>query len=320
MINKESKIYVAGHQGLVGSALMRHLRVRFFRNVVTRSRREMDLFQRDLVMEFFEQEKPDVVIMAAAKVGGIIANKFHGECFLMENLKIQNNIFEAALANKTPNLVFLGSSCVYPVCGHPISEHHLFSSRLEETNRPYALAKIAGMEYVNCIRKNHNLNWFSVMPTNLYGENDDFSPVNGHVLPALITRFLSAKKHNLDTIYLYGDGSQAREFMHSDDCADAIIHLLTQDKINFPASSMNMFHINIGSGEEVSIRQLANMIAREIEYKGNIDFVGELGGVQRKFMNSSVIYSTGWKPQIKLETGIKRVINHLVSNGFLESL
>ncbi|MEY3901739.1 MAG: hypothetical protein RL189_1045 [Pseudomonadota bacterium] len=275
-LRKEDKIFVAGHRGLVGSALVEVLEQKGYKNIVTRTRQELDLCNQAAVDAFYDEAKPDVVFMAAAKVGGIHANNAYRADFIGENLQIQNNVIWGAHRANVRRLVFLGSSCIYPRnCPQPMKEEYLLTGELEYTNRPYAIAKIAGLELVNSIRQQYGRDWFSVMPTNLYGPRDNFHPENSHVLPALIRRFEEARLSGAQRVTVWGTGKPRREFMYSLDCALAIIELaeLTTLNDNFKKYFNDKFsHINIGVGEDVSISELANIVAESIEFDGAIEF------------------------------------------------
>lgn len=316
LMNKDQKIYVAGHRGLVGSAICANLQSRGYKNIVHKTRAEMDLLDQTAVKKFFETEKPDVVFLAAAKVGGIHANNTYRADFIFENLQVQNNVIWSAHLAGVSRLVFLGSSCIYPkLAPQPMLENCLLTSPLEYTNRPYALAKIAGMELVQCLRTQYGRDYFSVMPTNLYGPNDNYDLQNSHVLPALIRKYLDAKKNNLPQVVVWGTGSARREFMYSLDCADAIVHLaetFSAAKIEETIGKTGWSHVNIGSGEEVSIKELSLMIAELVEYPGKIVFDTSMpDGTPRKLLDVSLLRDLGWTPQTKLADGLKKVISSL---------
>ena len=301
-MEQTAKIYIAGHRGMVGSGLERKLRKEGYNNIVTRSSNELDLRNQQSVNNFFEKEKPAYVILAAAKVGGIHANNTYRAEFIYDNLMIEANIIHAAYLNKVTKLLFLGSSCIYPkMAPQPIKEEYLNSGYLEPTNQPYAIAKIAGIEMCESYRRQYGSNFISAMPTNLYGTNDNYHLENSHVLPALIGRILTAKKNNDPNVIIWGTGRPRREFMHVDDLADACYFLLQ----NYNESG----HINIGCGSDVSIKELAELIAHEIGYKGTLEFdTTKPDGTPRKLLDSTKINFLGWKPSITLEVGIRKTI------------
>jgi GDP-L-fucose synthase len=296
------KIYIAGHRGMVGSALERKLRKEGFNNIVTRTSSELDLRNQDAVNDFFKKEKPEYVILAAAKVGGIHANNTYRAEFIYDNIMIEANIIHAAYLNKVTKLLFLGSSCIYPkMAPQPLKEKYLLSGYLEPTNQPYAIAKIAGIEMCDSYRAQYGCNFISAMPTNLYGTNDNYHPENSHVLPALIRRIVLAKKNNEPTVSIWGTGTPRREFLHVDDLADACYFLLH----NYNEQGL----VNIGCGTDVSIKELAELIVAEVGYEGQLVFdLTKPDGTPRKLMDISKIYSLGWSPLIKLQQGIKITI------------
>jgi GDP-L-fucose synthase len=302
------KIFIAGHRGMVGSGIERKLRANGYTNIVTRSSKELDLRNQLEVNAFFELEQPGIVINAAGKVGGIHANNSFRAEFLYDNLMIQANIVHAAYTNKVKKLLYLGSSCIYPkLAPQPLKEAYLLSGYLEPTNQPYALAKIAGIELCDSYRAQYGCNYISAMPTNLYGTNDNYHPEYSHVLPALIRRIILAQKNNESSVTIWGSGTPRREFMHVDDLADACFFLL----INYNEAGI----INIGWGEDVTIKELAELIVSKVGYKGAIVFdSSRLDGTPRKLMNTSKINSLGWKPSIKLEEGIKKTIEEVKDN------
>ena len=310
-LSKRDKIFVAGHNGLVGSSIVSVLEEKGYLNIIKKNRSELDLLEPLSVAKFFELERPEVVFIAAARVGGIHANNTFRADFIFENLQVQNNIIWNAHLFGTRRLIFLGSSCIYPrQCPQPMRENSLLTGHLELTNRPYAVAKIAGLELINAIRKQHGREYFSVMPTNLYGPDDNFHPENSHVLPALIRKFCAAKKDNLSTVSIWGSGKPLREFMFAKDCADAIVYLaeildsVTFEKPVFESESWS--HINVGSGHEISIKNLAHLIAKVCHFKGSIEFdTSKPDGTQRKLLDSGVLSELGWTPKVSLEEGIK---------------
>lgn len=299
-MEKSSKIYVAGHKGLVGSAIARELQKNGYANLLTKTREELDLTRQDLVENFFEKEKPDYVFLAAAKVGGILANDRYPADFIRDNLMIETNIIDSAYKNKVKKLLFLGSSCAYPKNSpQPIKEEYLLTGELEPTNKAYALAKIAGIVMCQSYNKQYGANFLSVMPTNLYGEGDNFDLENSHVLPALIHKFDNAKKNNAPEVTLWGTGNPKREFLYVDDLANACLFLMN----NYNNSEI----INIGAGEDLSILKLANIIKGCIGYEGNIVWdTSKPDGTPQKLLDVSKIRSLGWKHNIGLKEGIKR--------------
>ncbi len=308
-IDKFAKIYIAGHRGMVGSSLERKFRSEGYNNIITRTSSELDLRNQKAVNDFFELEKPDYVILAAAKVGGIHANNTYRAEFIYDNLMMEANIIHASYLNKVKKLLFLGSSCIYPkMAPQPLKEEYLLSGYLESTNQPYAIAKIAGIEMCDSYRAQYGCNFISAMPTNLYGINDNYHPENSHVLPALIRRIILAKKNNDPSVVIWGTGTPRREFMHVDDLADACYYLLQ----NYNEAGL----VNIGWGEDVSIKELATLIASEVDYVGSLEFdTTKPDGTPRKLMDTTKLTNLGWKPSIKLEEGIRRTIVE-VSNLF----
>jgi len=304
-MEKSAKIYIAGHRGMVGSAIERKLIAEGYHNIIHRTSNELDLRNQQAVNTFFELEKPDYVILAAAKVGGIHANNTYRAEFIYDNLMMEANIIHAAYLNKVKKLLFLGSSCIYPKnAPQPLKEAYLLSGYLESTNQPYAVAKIAGIEMCDSYRAQYGCNFISAMPTNLYGTNDNYHPENSHVLPALIRRIILAKKNNDPVVTIWGTGTPRREFMHVDDLANACYFLLQ----NYNEASL----VNIGWGEDVSIKELAEMIAVEVGYTGALEFdTTKPDGTPRKLMDTTKINNLGWKPSIKLQDGIRRTIEEV---------
>ena len=301
-MEKSAKIYIAGHRGMVGSAIERKLNAEGYRNIIHKTSSELDLRNQDLVNSFFLVDKPDYVILAAAKVGGIHANNTYRAEFIYDNLMMEANVIHASYLNKVKKLLFLGSSCIYPkMAPQPIKEEYLNTGYLEQTNQPYAIAKIAGIEMCESYRAQYGCNFISAMPTNLYGTNDNYHPENSHVLPALIRRIIIAKKNNDPSVVIWGTGTPRREFMHVDDLADACYFLLQ----NYNEAG----HVNIGWGEDVSIKELAYIIASEVGYTGTLEFDNtKPDGTPRKLLDTSKINKLGWKPTIKLQQGIRRTI------------
>ena len=301
-MEQTAKIYIAGHRGMVGSGLERKLRKEGYNNIVTRTSTELDLRNQQAVYDFFEKEKPEYVILAAAKVGGIHANNTYRAEFIYDNLMIEANIIHAAYLNKVTKLLFLGSSCIYPkMASQPLKEEYLLSGFLESTNQPYAIAKIAGIEMCDSYRSQYGCNFISAMPTNLYGTNDNYHPENAHVLPALIRRIVLAKMNNEPNVTVWGTGTPRREFLHVDDLAEACYFLLQ----NYNEQGI----VNIGCGKDVSIKELAEMIVVEVGYQGQIVFdTTKPDGTPRKLMDTSKINELGWQPMINLVNGIKRTL------------
>ena len=309
-MEQTDKIYIAGHRGMVGSALERKLRKEGYNNIVTRTSSELDLRNQQAVNDFFENEKPEYVILAAAKVGGIHANNTYRAEFIYDNLMIQANIIHAAYVNKVTKLLFLGSSCVYPkMAPQPIKEDYLLSGYLEPTNQPYAISKIAGIEMCDSYRAQYGCNFISVMPTNLYGTNDNYHLENSHVLPALIRRIVLAKKNCEPTVTIWGTGTPRREFLHVDDLADACYFLLQ----NYNEQGL----VNIGSGTDVSIKELAELIVSEVGYEGKLVFdATKPDGTPRKLLDTNKINNLGWKYSITLDNGIRITIKDAMNQIF----
>lgn len=304
-MDKSAKIYIAGHRGMVGSGLERKLRAEGYMNIVSRTSSELDLKNQQAVNALFEVEKPAYVILAAAKVGGIHANNTYRAEFIYDNLMMEANVIHAAYLNKVKKLLFLGSSCIYPkLAPQPLKEEYLLSGYLESTNQPYAIAKIAGIEMCDSYRAQYGCNFISAMPTNLYGTNDNYHPENSHVLPALIRRIIHAKKNNDPTVVIWGSGTPLREFMHVDDLAAACYFLLQ----NYNEAGI----VNVGWGEDVSIKELATIVAAEVGYTGALEFdTTKPDGTPRKLMDTTKLTNLGWKPSIKLEEGIRQTIGEV---------
>ena len=300
-MNKQDKIYIAGHRGMVGSAIVRRLQQDGYTNIVTRTSKELDLKEQQAVRDFFAQEKPDHVVLAAAKVGGIHANNVYRAQFLYENRMIESNVIHSAHENGVKKLLFLGSSCIYPkMAPQPLKEESLLSGFLEQTNEPYAIAKIAGIKLAESYRRQYGCNFISAMPTNLYGPNDNYDLNNSHVLPALIRKFHTAKVANAPSVEVWGSGSPRREFLHVDDLADACFHLMQH-------YDEEMF-VNIGTGEDLTIKELAELIQDVVGYTGVIKWNTEKpDGTPRKLMDVSRLHSMGWKHRIGLREGITSV-------------
>ncbi len=302
------KILVLGSRGMVGSAILRLLRLEGFSNVINPHREELNLLRQADVESYFEKNKPDYVFLAAAKVGGIMANNTYRADFIFENLQIQQNVFNAAFKMKTPNLLFLGSSCIYPKnAPQPLKEEYLLTSSLEQTNEPYALAKIAGLKTAESFRRQYGLHWISVMPTNLYGINDNYDLNNSHVIPGLIARLHLAIKNNDSKFLIWGTGKPRREFLYVDDMARACLHIMNQGK-EVPD------FLNVGSGEDIEIGELAKMIALKMGFKGDLVFdTSKPDGTMRKLLDVSKIKALGWKPEISLDMGLDIAIKAYLS-------
>ena len=305
------KIYVAGHRGMVGSAIVRNLQAKGYTNIVTRTHAEMDLTDQAAVKAFFEQEKPDQVYLAAAKVGGIHANNTFPAEFIYDNLMVQNNVIHQAFLNGVKKLLFLGSSCIYPkLAPQPMSEDALLTGKLEPTNEPYALAKIAGIKmcesYNRQYGQSHGVDYRSVMPTNLYGPGDNYHPENSHVIPALIRRFHEAKVSNAPGVVIWGTGTPKREFLYVDDMAAASVFVMQLDKNTYDSQTSPMqSHINVGFGSDITIKELAHVVAKATGYQGSISFdATKPDGAPRKWMDSGRLNRLGWTPQVNLETGL----------------
>jgi len=298
-MDKSAKIYIAGHRGMVGSAIFRKLESEGFSNFITRTSSQLDLRNQQQVANFFEQEKPDYVFLAAAKVGGIVANNSYRAEFLYDNLQIQNNVIHNSYLNSVKKLMFLGSSCIYPkMAPQPLKEEYLLTGVLEPTNEPYAVAKIAGIKMCDAYRDQYGCNFISVMPTNLYGYNDNYHPENSHVLPALICRFHEAKEKNDASVTIWGSGTPKREFLFADDLAEACYYLMQ----NYDEAGL----VNIGTGKDLSIKDLALLIKKIIGYEGGIKFdTSKPDGTPRKLMDVTKLHSKGWHHKIELEDGIK---------------
>jgi GDP-L-fucose synthase len=300
-MDKSSKIYVAGHNGMVGSAIVRRLKKDGFENILTRSSRELDLRRQDEVEQFFYRERPDYVFLAAAKVGGILANNTYRGEFLYDNLMIEANVIEASRKYGVKKLLFLGSSCIYPkLAPQPLKEEYLLTGPLEPTNEPYAIAKIAGIKLCDAYRSQYGCNFISVMPTNLYGPNDNYDLKTSHVLPALLRKFHEAKIKGEKEVVMWGTGSPLREFLHVDDLADACLFLME----NYDEPGL----VNIGTGKDISIKDLALLIKKIVGFEGEIVHdLSKPDGTPRKLLDVSKLNKLGWKAKIGLEEGIRRV-------------
>ena len=310
-MKKSDKIFVAGHRGLVGSAIKRELEVQGFTNILVKTHQELDLTDSAAIAEFFEKEKPDFVILTAAKVGGILGNNTYPVEFFTENMKIQLNVIENSFKNNVKKLLFLGSSCIYPKnASQPMKEEYLLSSKLEKTNEMYALAKISGLKLCSAYNREYGTDYISVMPCNLYGLNDNYDLKNAHVLPMLVRRFHEAKVNNQSEVVVWGTGMPKREFMYAGDLAKAVVFLLK----NKSASEIGEF-INIGTGEEITILELAELIKEVVGFKGRIVFdTSKPDGTMRKLMDVSRINNLGWHAQTSLKDGIKLVYEDFLNN------
>jgi GDP-L-fucose synthase len=297
-MEKQAKIYVAGHRGMVGSAIVRELNRLGYFNVIVRTSAELDLRNQTAVEMFYQQEKPDNVFVAAAKVGGILANNTYRAEFLYDNLCIQNNLIHNAHVFGVKKLLFLGSSCIYPkLAPQPLKEEYLLSGYLEPTNEPYAIAKITGIKMCEAYRDQYGCNFISAMPTNMYGPNDNYHPENSHVLPALIRKFHEAAENNSPEVVVWGDGTPMREFLYADDLANALVYLM----LNYNEKEF----VNVGYGSDVTIGELANMIGEIVGFKGEIVFdASKPNGTPKKLMDSGRLFATGWRPKTHLQEGI----------------
>lgn len=317
MNNKKTRIFVAGHRGMVGSAIVRQIEQLGGCEIVTRTRNELNLLSQTDVTHFFETENIDQVYLAAAKVGGIVANNTYPAEFIYENLTIQNNIIHAAHVNGVQDLLFLGSSCIYPkLAQQPMTETSLLTGTLEETNEPYAVAKIAGIKMCESYNRQYGRNYRSVMPTNLYGENDNFHPQNSHVIPALIRRFHEAKLASQAEVIAWGTGKPMREFLHVDDMAAASIYVMNLEQETYQANTQQMLsHINVGTGIDCTIRELVETVAKVVGYQGNIVFdTTKPDGAPRKLMDVSRLADLGWKASIELEAGLATTYRWFLAN------
>lgn len=306
-MDKKAKIYVAGHRGMVGSAIVRELEKWGYQNIVTRTSAELDLRNQTAVDAFYQTEKPDYVFVAAAKVGGILANNTYRAEFLYDNLCIQNNLIHGAYVHNVKKLLFLGSSCIYPkLAPQPLKEEYLLSGFLEPTNEPYAIAKITGIKMCEAYRDQYGCNFISAMPTNMYGPNDNYHPENSHVLPALIRKFHEAKVGNAAQVTVWGDGSPMREFLYADDLANALVYLM----LNYNEKEF----VNVGYGSDITIGDLAKTIAEIVGFNGEIVFdSSKPNGTPKKLMDSSRLFATGWQPQTHLQAGIKLAYDDFLS-------
>ncbi|MBK0371263.1 GDP-L-fucose synthase family protein [Flavobacterium agrisoli] len=309
-MNKQDKIYVAGHRGMVGSAILRRLKVEGYSNLVLKTSSELDLRNQAAVAEFFTTEKPKYVFLAAAKVGGIVANNTLKGDFIYENIMIQSNVIHQAFLNNVEKLLFLGSSCIYPkFAPQPLKEESLLTGLLEPTNEPYAIAKISGIKMCDAYRAQYGCNFISVMPTNLYGPNDNYDLTNSHVLPAMLRKFITAKRNCAPAVTIWGTGSPKREFLHADDLASACFYLME----NYNEEGL----VNIGVGEDISIIELAHLVKKIVGFDGQIlTDQSKPDGTPRKLMDVSKLNSLGWKASIPLEIGIQKVYEEIKNNNW----
>ncbi|PZX92477.1 GDP-L-fucose synthase [Flavobacterium aquariorum] len=307
-MDKQDKIYIAGHRGMVGSAILRALQAQGYSNFLLRTSAELDLRNQQAVVDFFAQEKPDYVFLAAAKVGGIIANNTFRADFIYENLMIQNNVIHQSYVNQVKKLMFLGSSCIYPkLAPQPLKEDYLLTGLLEPTNEPYAIAKIAGVKMCDGYRSQYGCDFISVMPTNLYGPNDNYDLTNSHVLPAMLRKFIMAKRKGDASVTIWGTGSPKREFLHANDLAEACLFLME----NYNDSGL----VNIGIGDDISILDLAHLVKKIVGFEGEIlTDITKPDGTPRKLMDVSKLNDLGWKAKITLEEGIKKVYEEIKDN------
>ena len=320
MIDSKDKIYIAGHNGMVGSAIVRQLQTKLNNTaqLITRTHQELDLTNQQQVDNFIAGERPNQIYLAAAKVGGIHANNIYPADFIYQNLMIQANIIHAAHKNNIQKLLFLGSSCIYPKSAkQPMKEETLLTGVLEPTNEPYAIAKIAGIKLCESYNRQYSRDYRSVMPTNLYGPGDNYHPKNSHVIPALIRKFHEAKSDNASKVTIWGSGKPKREFLYVDDMASACVYVMNLDKEVYQQQVKPMqSHINVGTGQDLTIKQLAEGIAKVIGFKGKIEFdISKSDGTKRKLMDSTRLNSLGWQPKIDLEQGIKQTYKDYCINS-----
>jgi len=318
-MDRQKRIYIAGHRGLVGSAIVRRLQADGYENLITRTHQALDLTQQSAVQTFFQTEKPDYVILAAAKVGGILANNSYPADFIYQNLMIEANIIHAAFQNNIKNLLFLGSSCIYPkFAEQPMKEESLLTGVLENTNEPYAIAKIAGIKLCESYNRQFGTNYRSVMPTNLYGIGDNFDLNNSHVLPALLRKCHEAKYQNKKTLEVWGTGTPRREFLNVDDLADACLFVMNLSNEIYQTQTQPMLsHLNIGVGEDISIRELAELIARAVGFEGELVFdISKPDGTPRKLLDVSRLKNLGWQAKISLEEGIRNTYRWYLQQPF----
>ena len=320
-MNLTDRIYIAGHNGLVGSAIVRQLKERGFLNLIMRSHKELDLIDQNQVQVFFKKEKPDYVILAAAKVGGIHANNSYPADFIYKNIMIESNVINSAYENKVRRLLFLGSTCIYPKAAEqPMQEDALLTNILEPTNEPYAIAKIAGIKLCESYNRQHNTDFRSVMPTNLYGINDNFHPKNSHVIPALIQRFHQAKINNDPELVVWGSGEAMREFLYVDDMAQASLFVLELDEQIYKANTKPMLsHINVGTGKDLTIREMVEIMKKVVGYKGKLVFDNtKPDGAARKLIDISRLSSLGWEYSVDLKEGLEKTYEWYLEKSILK--
>ena len=316
MVNKDAAIFIAGHNGLVGSSILKKFKDNGYKNIITVNKKKLDLRNYSKVKNFFKNKKIDYMVMAAARAGGIMANLNNQKDFFIENIEIQNSLLQLALEKKIKRTIFLGTSCIYPKFSKiPIKEEYLLSGKLEKTNQCYALAKISGIKLCETLYEDHNIDLICLMPTNVYGLNDNFDKDTGHVIPAMISKIYEAKKNNKKKMNLLGTGKPMREFIHSDDLADAILFCLNLKNIQLKKKFNKKLPIlNVGTSDEITIKNLSKLISELIGYKGLIKFDKRFpDGTYRKKLNTIKINSLGWYPKIKLKTGLKKVIEKRIS-------
>jgi GDP-L-fucose synthase len=317
MSDMSQKIYVAGHNGMMGSAIVRALKKQGYLNIISRTHKELDLTNQNEVNQFFKEEKPDQVYLAAAKVGGIYANNTYPAEFIYDNLMVEANVIHAAWVNKVQKLLFLGSSCIYPKeATQPMREDALLTGKLESTNEPYAIAKIAGIKLCESYNRQYGVDYRSVMPTNLYGSGDNYHPENSHVIPALIRRFHEAKESNSSSVIIWGSGKPRREFLCTDDMAEACLFVMHLDEITYRSNITSMeSHINVGFGSDISISELASLVKKIVGFNGSISFdLSKPDGTSQKWMNSQLINQLGWTPKINLEQGLIKAYDDFKSH------
>tara|TARA_B110001469_G_C9630023_1_gene315054 strand:+ start:1204 stop:2166 length:963 start_codon:yes stop_codon:yes gene_type:complete len=320
-MNLTDRIYIAGHNGLVGSAIVRQLKERGFLNLIMRSHKELDLIDQNQVQVFFKKEKPDYVILAAAKVGGIHANNSYPADFIYKNIMIESNVINSAYENKVRRLLFLGSTCIYPKAAEqPMQEDALLTNILEPTNEPYAIAKIAGIKLCESYNRQYNTDFRSVMPTNLYGINDNFHPKNSHVIPALIQRFHQAKINNDSELVIWGTGDAMREFLYVDDMAQASLFVLELDEQIYKANTKPMLsHINVGTGKDLTIREMVEIMKKVVGYKGKLVFDNtKPDGAARKLIDISRLSSLGWEYSVDLKEGLEKTYEWYLEKSILK--
>ena len=320
-MNLTDRIYIAGHNGLVGSAIVRQLKERGFLNLIMRSHKELDLIDQNQVQVFFKKEKPDYVILAAAKVGGIHANNSYPADFIYKNIMIESNVINSAYENKVRRLLFLGSTCIYPKAAEqPMQEDALLTNILEPTNEPYAIAKIAGIKLCESYNRQYNTDFRSVMPTNLYGINDNFHPKNSHVIPALIQRFHQAKINNDPELVVWGTGDAMREFLYVDDMAQASLFVLELDEQIYKANTKPMLsHINVGTGKDLTIREMVEIMKKVVGYKGKLVFDNtKPDGAARKLIDISRLSSLGWEYSVDLKEGLEKTYEWYLKKSILK--